>query len=64
MSKPINLNPLVRLFFTAAPAVNTALQDGNITVSEAIDIAAATAKAAAHEAGIADKVIATTNADG
>ena len=47
----------------AAPTVSQALTDGNITVNEAIDIAAAAAKEVARQKGIADSVIATTNSE-
>ncbi len=41
-------------------AYQTAVADGDVTVEEAIDIMATAAKATAHQMGIADKVVATT----
>ena len=63
MSDPINLNPIIAVVTAAAPTVSQALTDGNITVNEAIDIAAAAAKEVARQKGIADSVIATTNSE-
>ena len=63
MSDPINLNPIIAVVMAAAPKVSQALTDGNITVNEAIDIAAAAAKEVARQKGIADSVIATTNSE-
>ena len=40
MGQPINLNPLISVALQTAPAVNAALADREITVAEAIDIAA------------------------
>jgi len=57
--KPINLNPLLTVWLATAPAVSRALEDGDVTVNEAIDIAATAAKACAKAKGISNTVIAT-----
>lgn len=53
--QPVNISPVMNVFFQSLPRVQLALADKQITVSDAIDIAAQIAQAAAREAGVADK---------
>ena len=63
-AKPVNLTPLIAVALTVMPQVNQALNEGgNITVEDAIDIAATAAKAAARQAGVHDRVVAFTKPD-
>ena len=56
---PVNINPLLSVMFQTSAKMQQALENGQITVSEAIDIAASAAHATAREMGVADTVIAT-----
>ena len=58
--KPINVSPIISVIFQIAPQISTALANKQLTVGEAIDLAAETAHAAAREAGIENTVIAVT----
>lgn len=61
LDKPVNLAPLIAVVISAMPKLNAALTNGEVTVEEAIDIAADMAKASARQAGVSNKVIAVTN---
>lgn len=58
---PVNISPLMRVFFAATIDINQKLSEGGVTVDEAIDIAAAIAKATAREMGVSDKPLAVTD---
>ena len=58
--KPINVSPIMRVFFATLPKLNTALANEKVSVNEAIDLAASIAKASAREMGIADNPVLVT----
>ena len=60
MAKPLNVSPVLRVFFAVMPKINAALANKHVTVTEAIDLAADLAKKTASEMGISDNVIAVT----
>ena len=59
--EPVNVSPVMTIFLSTLPRIQTALADKELTVSEAIDIVSALAHATARELGVADKVIAVTD---
>ena len=59
--KPVNISPVMAVMFRCLPKINEVLSNKQVTVEEAIDIAAKIAKETAKEAGVADKVIAVTD---
>ena len=56
---PVNLTPVLSAALATWLKLSSVMTDGELTVAEAIDVVAVAAHAAAHETGIADKVIAT-----
>ena len=57
--KPVNLSSVIPVMFAATAEMQKCMADGQITVSEAIDIFCKMAHEAANQAGVADNPVAT-----
>lgn len=58
--QPVNLSPMLSIFFQVMPKFNEVMADKTLTVGEAIDLMHHVAKVTVQEMGMADNVIATT----
>ena len=58
--KPISVNSAIGLWLEMGPEISAAFKDGNMSVGDAIDLAAETAKTIARRKGVLDNVIVTT----